>query len=143
MFIVFRETEKVADTKMIIDSEKQEVAAGTNKKNTAEVAEEEEPEKEVCKIACVSWFVIIRYVDVILFYRESLLELFFMSTLQEIALEEYEKVREEKRKALVALKSKERKVELNKDLTKMQLLSSKQSEKKYMLKLISGSTTRD
>ena len=51
------------------------MAAGTKK--TAEVAEEEEPEKEVSEITCLSCFVIIRYVDVILFYKESLLELFF------------------------------------------------------------------
>ena len=57
VFFVCRETEKVADTKMIIASEKKDVAAGTNKKNTAEVAEEEEPEKEVCEITCLSWFV--------------------------------------------------------------------------------------
>ena len=78
LFIVCRETEEVADTEKIIDSEKQEEAADTNKENTAEVAEEEEPEKEVCEITCLSWFVIIRYVDVILFYRESLLELFLL-----------------------------------------------------------------
>lgn len=93
------ETEEVADTEKIIDSEKQEEAADTNKENTAEVAEVKEPEKE------------------------------------EMTLEEYEKVLEEKRKALVALKSEERKVALDKDLAKMQLLSSKKSEEDIFVKL--------
>ncbi|KAJ0577016.1 putative hyaluronan/mRNA-binding protein [Helianthus annuus] len=44
---------------------------------------------------------------------------------KEMTLEEYEKVLEEKRKALQALKSEERKVALDKDLAKMQLLSNK------------------
>ena len=59
-----------------------------------------------------------------------------MSALQEMTLEEYEKVREEKRKALVALKSEERKVALDKDLAKMQLLSSKKNEEEIFVKLV-------
>ncbi|XP_060179909.1 RGG repeats nuclear RNA binding protein A-like [Lycium barbarum] len=44
---------------------------------------------------------------------------------KEMTLEEYEKVMEEKRKALLALKQEERKVNLDKELESMQLLSNK------------------
>ncbi|GKB27216.1 hyaluronan/mRNA-binding protein [Tanacetum coccineum] len=54
---------------------------------------------------------------------------------EQMTLEEYEKVLEEKRKALVSLKSEERKVALDKDLAKMQLLSSKKSEEDIFVKL--------
>ncbi|KAJ9556229.1 hypothetical protein OSB04_010843 [Centaurea solstitialis] len=54
---------------------------------------------------------------------------------KEMTLEEYEKVLEEKRKALLALKSEERKVGLDKDLAKMQLLSNKKSEEDIFVKL--------
>lgn len=54
---------------------------------------------------------------------------------KEMTLEEYEKVLEEKRKALQALKSEERKVGLDKDLAKMQLLSNKKSEEDIFVKL--------
>lgn len=53
-----------------------------------------------------------------------------------MTLEEYEKVLEEKRKALLALKSEERKVGLDKDLAKMQLLSNKKSEEDIFVKLV-------
>ncbi|XP_076945960.1 RGG repeats nuclear RNA binding protein A-like [Bidens hawaiensis] len=54
---------------------------------------------------------------------------------KEMTLEEYEKVLEEKRKALLALKSEERKVDLDKDFAKMQLLSNKKSEEDIFVKL--------
>ena len=54
-----------------------------------------------------------------------------------MTLEEYEKVREEKRKALLALKSEERKVDLDKDFESMQLLSSKKNEEEIFVKLVS------
>ncbi|KAI3791035.1 hypothetical protein L2E82_04579 [Cichorium intybus] len=54
---------------------------------------------------------------------------------KEMTLEEYEKVLEEKRKALLALKSEERKVGLDKDLAKMQLLSNKKTEEDIFVKL--------
>ncbi|KAM7272902.1 hypothetical protein ACFE04_027566 [Oxalis oulophora] len=44
---------------------------------------------------------------------------------KQLTLEEYEKVLEEKRKALLALKAEERKVELDKELESMSLLSNK------------------
>ncbi|KAH7514239.1 hypothetical protein FEM48_Zijuj11G0067600 [Ziziphus jujuba var. spinosa] len=47
---------------------------------------------------------------------------------KEMTLEEYEKVLEEKRKALLALKTEERKVNLDKDLESMQQLSSKKGK---------------
>lgn len=53
-----------------------------------------------------------------------------------MTLEEYEKVREEKRKALLALKSEERKVDLDKDFESMQLLSSKKNEEEIFVKLV-------
>ncbi|KAG6535374.1 hypothetical protein ZIOFF_000340 [Zingiber officinale] len=43
----------------------------------------------------------------------------------EMTLEEYEKIKEEKRKALLALKAEERKVEIDKELQSMQLLTTK------------------
>ena len=54
-----------------------------------------------------------------------------------MTLEEYEKVLEEKRKALLALKSEERKVDLDKDFESMQLLSSKKNEEEIFVKLVS------
>lgn len=45
-----------------------------------------------------------------------------------MTLEEYEKIMEEKRKALLALKPEERKVELDKDFESMQQLSLKKGD---------------
>lgn len=53
-----------------------------------------------------------------------------------MTLEEYEKVLEEKRKALQSLKAEERKVALDKDLAKMQLLSNKKSGEDIFVKLV-------
>ncbi|XP_071706025.1 RGG repeats nuclear RNA binding protein A-like isoform X2 [Rutidosis leptorrhynchoides] len=61
---------------------------------------------------------------------------------EEMTLEEYEKVLEEKRKALMALKSEERTVKLDKDLAKMQLLSNKKSEEDIFVKLGSDKDKR-
>ncbi|KAL6851633.1 hypothetical protein ACP4OV_020197 [Aristida adscensionis] len=46
---------------------------------------------------------------------------------KEMTLDEFEKIREEKRKALLALKTEERKVEVDKDLQSMQPLSTEKS----------------
>ncbi|XP_059640483.1 RGG repeats nuclear RNA binding protein A-like [Cornus florida] len=54
---------------------------------------------------------------------------------KEMTLEEYEKVLEEKRKALSALKAEERKVDLDKEFESMQLLSSKKSDDEIFVKL--------
>ncbi|GJS32611.1 RGG repeats nuclear RNA binding protein A-like protein [Tanacetum coccineum] len=61
---------------------------------------------------------------------------------EEMTLEEYEKLLEEKRKALQALKSEERKVGLDKELAKMQLLSNKKSEEEIFVKLGSDKEKR-
>jgi plasminogen activator inhibitor 1 RNA-binding protein len=53
-----------------------------------------------------------------------------------MTLEEYEKVLEEKRKALLSLKAEERKVGLDKDLQSMQQLSSKKSNDEIFIKLV-------
>jgi plasminogen activator inhibitor 1 RNA-binding protein len=53
-----------------------------------------------------------------------------------MTLEEYEKVLEEKRKALAALKTEERKVDLDKDLKSMQQLSSKKENDEIFIKLV-------
>lgn len=54
---------------------------------------------------------------------------------KEMTLEEYEKVLEEKRKALLALKTEERKVNLDKDLESMQPLSNKKNNDEIFIKL--------
>ncbi|XP_055819700.1 RGG repeats nuclear RNA binding protein A-like [Solanum dulcamara] len=54
---------------------------------------------------------------------------------KEMTLEEYEKVMEEKRKALLALKQEERKVNLDKELESMQLLSNKKNDDEIFIKL--------
>jgi plasminogen activator inhibitor 1 RNA-binding protein len=54
---------------------------------------------------------------------------------KEMTLEEFEKLMEEKRKALLALKSEERKVEIDKDLQAMQLLSTKKGNDEVFIKL--------
>ncbi|KAK4769525.1 hypothetical protein SAY86_027675 [Trapa natans] len=54
---------------------------------------------------------------------------------KEMTLEEYEKVLEEKRKALLAMKAEERKVEVDKELKSMQVLSNKKSNDDIFIKL--------
>ncbi|XP_076904062.1 RGG repeats nuclear RNA binding protein A-like [Bidens hawaiensis] len=54
---------------------------------------------------------------------------------KEMTLEEYQKVLEEKRKALEALKTKERKVEVDKELASMQQLSNKKTNDDIFVKL--------
>jgi len=54
---------------------------------------------------------------------------------KEMTLEEYEKIREEKRKALLAMKAEERKVELDNELKAMQLLSMKKENDPIFIKL--------
>ncbi|KAK4355903.1 hypothetical protein RND71_024874 [Anisodus tanguticus] len=54
---------------------------------------------------------------------------------KEMTLEEYEKVMEEKRIALLALKPEERKVNLDKEFESMQLLSNKKSGDEVFIKL--------
>ncbi|XP_011081281.1 RGG repeats nuclear RNA binding protein A isoform X1 [Sesamum indicum] len=61
---------------------------------------------------------------------------------KEMTLEEYEKVLEEKRKALLALKSEERKVGLDKELESMQLLSNKKNDDEVFIKLGSDKDKR-
>lgn len=56
--------------------------------------------------------------------------------MQEMTLEEYEKIREEKRKALLALKAEERKVEVDKDLQSLQPLSNKKENDEVFIKLV-------
>ncbi|XP_062180217.1 RGG repeats nuclear RNA binding protein A-like isoform X2 [Phragmites australis] len=53
---------------------------------------------------------------------------------KEMTLEEFEKIREEKRKALLALKTEERKVEVDKDLQSMQPLSTKKGNDDVFIK---------
>lgn len=53
-----------------------------------------------------------------------------------MTLEEYEKIKEEKRKALLASKPEERKVELDKDFKSMQLLSLKKGNDDVFIKLV-------
>ncbi|GJN15372.1 hypothetical protein PR202_gb02280 [Eleusine coracana subsp. coracana] len=55
---------------------------------------------------------------------------------EEMTLEEYEKVLEEKCKALLALKSEERKVEIDEELWSMQLLSLKNDAEEFFIKLV-------
>lgn len=59
-----------------------------------------------------------------------------------MTLEEYEKVLEEKRKALLALKTEERKVDLDKDFESMQQLSSKKGNDDIFIKLVRLSNLR-
>lgn len=53
-----------------------------------------------------------------------------------MTLEEFEKLREEKRKALLSLKTEERKVEIDKDLKSMQPLSNKKENDEVFIKLV-------
>ncbi|KVH91255.1 hypothetical protein Ccrd_006728 [Cynara cardunculus var. scolymus] len=57
---------------------------------------------------------------------------------KEMTLEEYQKVLEEKRKALAALKTEERKVEVDKELASMQQLSNKKSSDDIFVKLVTS-----
>lgn len=54
---------------------------------------------------------------------------------KEMTLEEYEKVLEEKRKALLSMKAEERKVEVDKDLKSMKQLSTKKGTDEVFIKL--------
>ena len=60
-----------------------------------------------------------------------------ISIVQEMTLEEFEKIREEQRKALLALKTEERKVEVDKELQSMQQLSVKKDAEEVFIKLVS------
>lgn len=53
-----------------------------------------------------------------------------------MTLEQYEKVLEEKRKALEATKASERKVEMDKAFEKMQLVENKKREEDVFIKLV-------
>jgi len=53
-----------------------------------------------------------------------------------MTLEEYEKVLEEKRKALLSLKVEERKVNVDKEFESMQLVSKKKNEDEVFIKLV-------
>lgn len=53
-----------------------------------------------------------------------------------MTLEEYEKVKDEKRKALLAMKAEERKVEIDKELQSMQLLTTKRENDPFLVKLV-------
>jgi plasminogen activator inhibitor 1 RNA-binding protein len=53
-----------------------------------------------------------------------------------MTLEEYEKVLEDKRKALLALKTEERKVEFDEELQSMQQLSVKKDAGEVFIKLV-------
>ena len=53
-----------------------------------------------------------------------------------MTLEEYEKLREEKRKALLALKNEERKVEIDEELQSMKQLSVKKGNDDVFVKLV-------
>lgn len=55
---------------------------------------------------------------------------------QEMTLDEYQKILEEKRKALNATKTEERKVDLDKDLESMQQLSIKKGNDDVFIKLV-------
>ena len=68
------------------------------------------------------------------------LSIFYYSIIQEMTLEEFEKIREEKRKALLALKAEERKVEVDKDLQSLQPLSNKKDNDEIFIKLVSFTT---
>ncbi|OAY83757.1 hypothetical protein ACMD2_15067 [Ananas comosus] len=57
---------------------------------------------------------------------------------KEMTLDEYEKVKEEKRKALLALKAEERKVEIDKELQSMQQLSLKKGNDEVFIMLVSS-----
>jgi len=53
-----------------------------------------------------------------------------------MTLEEYEKVLEEKRKALLALRTEERKVDVDKEFASMQQLSNKKVNDDIFIKLV-------
>uniref|UniRef100_A0A804Q241 Hyaluronan/mRNA-binding protein domain-containing protein n=1 Tax=Zea mays TaxID=4577 RepID=A0A804Q241_MAIZE len=55
---------------------------------------------------------------------------------KEMTLEEYEKVLEQKQKALLSLKAEERKVEIDKELQAMQQLSVKKDGDEVFIKLV-------
>lgn len=54
-----------------------------------------------------------------------------------MTLEEYEKIRDDKRKALLSMKTEERKVEIDKELQSMQQLSFKKRNDDVFIKLVS------
>uniref|UniRef100_N1QUP2 Hyaluronan/mRNA-binding protein domain-containing protein n=1 Tax=Aegilops tauschii TaxID=37682 RepID=N1QUP2_AEGTA len=69
------------------------------------------------------------------FTAKKLLTCHVTTVVQEMTLEEYEKVLEEKRKAILALKAEERKVEVDKELQSMQQLSVKKDAEEVFIKL--------
>ncbi|VAH23770.1 unnamed protein product [Triticum turgidum subsp. durum] len=71
----------------------------------------------------------------VLWHATPVIEITCTLTIQEMTLEEYEKVLEEKRKAILALKAEERKVEVDKELQSMQQLSVKKDAEEVFIKL--------
>lgn len=78
----------------------------------------------------------------VLWHATPVIEITCTLTIQEMTLEEYEKVLEEKRKAILALKAEERKVEVDKELQSMQQLSVKKDAEEVFIKLVSFTSGR-
>jgi hypothetical protein len=75
--------------------------------------------------------------DVFLHQNKVVCGMMFAPTMtQEMTLEEYEKVLEQKQKALLSLKAEERKVEIDKELQAMQQLSVKKDGDEVFIKLV-------
>ncbi|KVH79158.1 Hyaluronan/mRNA-binding protein [Cynara cardunculus var. scolymus] len=115
------ETEEVViEGEKTVGSDKpltEEVATDERKENAANEPEDKEPEN---KFFSRTASLVFSAVD---------------SDFMEMTLEEYQKVLEEKRKALEALKTEERKVEVDKELASMQQLSNKKSSDDIFVKL--------
>ncbi|ONM33205.1 Hyaluronan / mRNA binding family [Zea mays] len=130
-------------TAMVEDEKKPEDAPQSEVEKDKEGAENEEEEKEhedkrkndalinpePAYLLELSW-------DVFLHQNKVVCGMMFAPTMtQEMTLEEYEKVLEEKRKAVLSLKAKERKVEIDKELQAMQQLSVKKDGDEVFIKL--------
>ncbi|KAB1225137.1 hypothetical protein CJ030_MR1G005683 [Morella rubra] len=124
---VVNETEKnVGDEKPVVDEE----PADSNKETPANEAEEKEPEDKSSSFLEYLMALMRLQTNSVFYYEWD----FFCLLEDEMTLEEYEKLLEEKRKALQGLKTEERKVDA-KEFETMQQLSSKKGSDDIFIKL--------
>ncbi|KAG8374655.1 hypothetical protein BUALT_Bualt10G0018600 [Buddleja alternifolia] len=148
--IVPETEEPVNEVEKNVDSEKQpgqEDVVDATKESDRKEQEEKEPEPEEKVLLFISILFASSWYLLLLFTCSMPTFYFFdasrdQTILLEMTLEEYEKVLEEKRKALLALKSEERKVNVDKELESMQLLSNKKNADEIFVKLGSDKDKR-
>lgn len=139
-----KEDVKVVEGETEEKKPEQEGAADVKPEEVVEEKKEEEEEDNVS--GALNWWLMMLQLHVIWSckqvhwfceWRILIIIVVWCGVVQEMTLEEYEKVLEEKRKALDAEKNEERKVEADKAFASMQLVDNKKREEDIFIKLVS------